>query len=264
MRGCSENSLGPRASRPQKPWDCENRKKCARDARGPRWPDRQLIFMRHRVRHRPVDYCFENANLRLAAWRFEPAQGRPRPARLSQNSLAATQMQSIIAEPAAERRQMVAGGASPRIGRRSDKAPEGRQKSLLFSRYLSPFQHQAQLRCSQQEGNLTFYVPQDSQVILLIHLNIRVICQFKFLRRAGARDCADRGQRRCAARPRLISLRPFGTPCFETASSDGAKCLTLRRDPSAVWQPAPTCHPAPWPACRFHAHGCAVGPCLTA
>ncbi len=31
--------------------------------------------------------------------------------------------------------------------------------------------------------------------------------------------CRDRGQRRCAARPRLISLRPSGTPGFETVSA---------------------------------------------
>ena len=31
----------------------------------------------------------------------------------------------------------------------------------------------------------------------------------------------DRGQRRCAARPRLLSLRPSGTPCFATALLDG-------------------------------------------
>jgi hypothetical protein len=30
-------------------------------------------------------------------------------------------------------------GASPRIGHKSDRAP-GRQKSLLFSRFLSPLQ----------------------------------------------------------------------------------------------------------------------------
>jgi hypothetical protein len=36
--------------------------------------------------------------------------------------------------------------------------------------------------------------------------------------------CRDRGQRRCAARPRLLSLRPSGTPCFETFPEAGGYC----------------------------------------
>jgi hypothetical protein len=48
----------------------------------------------------------------------------------------------------------------------------------------SPFQHQAHLRCSQQEGNLADDVTLNPSVIILIQLNCRPIYRFKFLRRA--------------------------------------------------------------------------------
>jgi hypothetical protein len=59
---------------------------------------------------------------------------------LSQNFLAATPPQGIIAESAADRRQIIAGGASPRLGHKCNIAPEGRQKALPFDRFLLPFQ----------------------------------------------------------------------------------------------------------------------------
>jgi hypothetical protein len=54
---------------------------------------------------------------------------------------------------------------------------------------VSPFQHQARLRRSQREGNLADDVPQRYFVIMVILLNIRGMCQFKFLR-SPCRGCA--------------------------------------------------------------------------
>ena len=116
---------------------------------------------------------------------FASQVSRPQPPRLSQNSLAAVPPHRFIAKTAAERRQIVAGGASPRLAAKFDTAPEGRQKSLLFNRFLAP---------------------------------LRGSCAF----------CRDRGPRRCAARPRLLSLRPSGTRCFETVSPDGASFCRLQ------------------------------------
>jgi hypothetical protein len=49
------------------------------------------------------------------------------------------------------------------------RVPLGRKMAKLQS---SPFQHQAQLRCSQQEGNLADDVTLNSSVIILILLAI--------------------------------------------------------------------------------------------
>ena len=63
-----------------------------------------------------------------------------RASRLSQNLPAVAPPHWFAAETAAERRQIIARGASPRSAGKSGKAPEGRQKPLLFNRFLSPFQ----------------------------------------------------------------------------------------------------------------------------
>jgi len=124
-----------------------------------------------------------------------PASGthrRPRTLKLSQNSLSAVQPWRFVAKPAAERRQIVAGGASPRSADTSDVALEGRQKPLLFNHFLSPLR-----------GSCTI--------------------------------CRDRGQRRCAARPRLLwsdlsseLIILFTVPLFEIPMSAPGKVERTR------------------------------------
>ena len=46
---------------------------------------------------------------------------------------------------------MAAGGASPRLGRRSAIAPEGRPKALPFKRHVSPFR--AMIRVCRDRGS---------------------------------------------------------------------------------------------------------------
>jgi len=96
-----------------------------------------------------------------------------------------------------------------------DRSPQGSSGSDRAEDPASPLQHQARLRRSQQEGNLTEVLLLIPSTILLVTLYFRAISQFKFLRRALLKLAVYPGFRIPLLRdpsPWAFLARPFRAP----------------------------------------------------